>query len=180
MVFALVLLVGCSAGTDSARSVATSQHDKGIDPRLAAKLQGILDTERERFAAGGASAAVVIPGEGIWLGASGVADPRTSEPVTTKTAFAIGSVTKTFIAALVLDLAEDRLLSLDDRLARWLPSFPRAKRITIRELLNHTSGVFDITEDRSFLQRAARAPPRAMDPPPNALLRQAAAVQTGD
>jgi D-alanyl-D-alanine carboxypeptidase len=41
----------------------------------------------------------------------------------------------------VLKLAEKGLLHLDDPLARWLPQFPRASRITIRELLNHTSGV---------------------------------------
>jgi D-alanyl-D-alanine carboxypeptidase len=57
------------------------------------------------------------------------------------------------VAALVLELAEDGVLSLDDRLARWLPAYPRAERITLRQLLNHTSGVPNMTESSAF-QRA--------------------------
>jgi D-alanyl-D-alanine carboxypeptidase len=125
---------------------------QGVDSRLAAKLQEILDKNRELFAAGGASAAIVIPGEGLWAGASGIADPSTGDPVTPRTVFAIGSVTKTFIAALVLKLSEDGIVGLDDQLARWLPQFPDANRITVRELLNHTSGVFDVSEDPAFLE----------------------------
>jgi D-alanyl-D-alanine carboxypeptidase len=107
----------------------------------------------------GAAAAVVVPGEGTWSGASGVADKETEEAVTADTLFAFGSVTKTFVAALVLDLAEDGVLRLDDPLAKWMPSFPRARAITVRQLLNHTSGVYDVTENPAFF-RAQIADPR--------------------
>ena len=43
-------------------------------------------------------------------------------------------------------------MRLDDQLARWLPQFPDANRITVRELLSHTSGVFDVSEDPAFLE----------------------------
>jgi D-alanyl-D-alanine carboxypeptidase len=158
----ILIMSACSGGSASGTQSQTgTSRGHGVGSRLASKLQEILDKNRELFAAGGASAAVVIPGEGLWAGASGIADPSTGDPVTRRTLFAIGSVTKTFIAALVLKLSEDGLVRLDDRLARWLPQFPDANRITVRELLNHTSGVFDVSEDPAFLE-AQFAHPRQL------------------
>jgi D-alanyl-D-alanine carboxypeptidase len=57
--------------------------------------------------------------------------------------FAIASISKTFVAALILRLAEEGALSVDDRLSRFLPAFPRANRITLRQMLSHTSGIHD-------------------------------------
>jgi len=62
----------------------------------------------------------------------------------------VGSITKTFIAALILDLAEENLLSIDDPLATWLPDYPNAANITLRQLLSHTSGVFDYFKHGSY------------------------------
>jgi D-alanyl-D-alanine carboxypeptidase len=113
------IMSACSGGSASGTHGQTGTSKvQGVDSRLASKLQEILDKNRELFAAGGASAAIVIPGEGLWAGASGIADPSTGDPVTRRTVFAIGSVTKTFIAALVLKLSEDGLVRLDDQLAR--------------------------------------------------------------
>ena len=172
---AAVFAWGCSTGGDPAgedgRSAAQASEraawttdtvqrgDAGFDPKLAAALQSVLDEERERYAVAAAAAAVVVPGKGIWSGASGLADRKTKEPVTPRTLFAFGSVTKPFVAAVVLDLAEDGVLRLDDPLARWMPSYPRARSITIRQLLNHTSGVSDFVENPAFL-RAQLAEPR--------------------
>jgi D-alanyl-D-alanine carboxypeptidase len=160
-VLSAFFVTGCfSAQGQSGSSTSSEQQTtEGVDRELAATLQNILDENRELFAAGAASAAVVIPGQGTWLGASGVANPKTGEPVTTDTAFALGSVTKTFIAALVLKLSEEGVLGLDDPLTRWVPRFPGANGITIRQLLNHTSGVFDVTEDPAFFE-AQLANPR--------------------
>jgi D-alanyl-D-alanine carboxypeptidase len=160
-VLSALFVTGCFSAQDQSGSSTSSdrQTTEGVDRELAATLQNILDENRELFAAGAASAAVVIPGQGTWLGASGVANPKTGEPVTTDTVFALGSVTKTFIAALVLKLSEEGVLGLDDPLTRWVPRFPGANGITIRQLLNHTSGVFDVTEDPAFLE-AQLANPR--------------------
>jgi D-alanyl-D-alanine carboxypeptidase len=153
--FTALVLVACSGGGESAEDdhATTAKHDApGFDANLSSTLQEILDDERERFAAPGASAAVVVPGEGVWTGVSGIADRKTNEPVTRETAFAIGSVAKTFVAALVLDLAEEGIIDLDDSVARWVPRFPHSRFITIRQLLNHTSGIFDVTENPAFLE----------------------------
>jgi D-alanyl-D-alanine carboxypeptidase len=123
---------------------------EGLDGELAAELQRTLDEERARWQIPGAVAAVIVEGEGEWVGASGKADLETGEAMTPETLFGIGSITKSFVAALMLELAEDKVISLDDRLARWLPEYPRADRITLRQLLNHTSGVPNMTESRAF------------------------------
>src|SRR5256885_15403681 len=75
----------------------------------------------------------------------------TAEPVTAwvpgsadeEPAYLAYSITKTFIAALVLLLRDERRVSLDDRLARWFPALAGAERISLRQLLNHTAGVPD-------------------------------------
>ena len=105
----------------------------------------------------GASAAVVIPGEGIWTGSSGVADIRAHRPVTDRTLFAAGSITKTFVAALMLKLVERDVLHLDDRLSRWVPEFPNSRQITLRQLLNHTSGTSDFVDEPAFAAAQERS-----------------------
>lgn len=62
----------------------------------------------------------------------------------------IGSVTKTFTGTLVLQLAQEGLLSLDDPVSNHLDGVPRGENITIRMLLNMTSGIADYTEDPEF------------------------------
>jgi D-alanyl-D-alanine carboxypeptidase len=67
----------------------------------------------------------------------------------------IGSVTKTFVAAVILTLAEDGALGLDDKLSKWVPDVAGSDGITIRQLLDHSSGLFNYTEDKTFW----KAPP---------------------
>lgn len=62
----------------------------------------------------------------------------------------IGSVTKTFVAAVVLTLARDGALGLDDAVSKWLPDVPGLDGITLRQLLHHSSGLFNYTDDAQF------------------------------
>ena len=64
----------------------------------------------------------------------------------------IGSVTKTFTAAVILSLAKDGVLGLDDKLSKWVPDVTGGDAITLRQLLDHQSGLFNYTEDTAFLQ----------------------------
>jgi D-alanyl-D-alanine carboxypeptidase len=93
--------------------------------------------------------------------ARGFADRGRSRPIAAGDRFRIGSVTKTFVAALVLKLAEDGRLRLDDPVERWLPGLiPNGRAITVRHLLSHTAGLFDYVED----PRVFRDPDRRWDP----------------
>jgi len=119
-----------------------------LDAARAKALQAALDAIRKVGRYPGTSAAIVFPDGSIWTGVSGYAVLASKKPLTADTLFSVGSVSKTFVAALVCRLAMDGTIGIDDPLARYLPTFPNAAHITIRELLNHTSGiedVFDVT-----------------------------------
>ena len=88
--------------------------------------------------------------EGTWT--AGTADLATGRPVIASDTFRIASISKTFTATVVLQLVEEGVLSLDDTLSEFNNGFgvPLADRITVRQLLNHTSGLGDWTESTGF------------------------------
>ena len=115
-----------------------------------ASLRRTVDSIRVATDIPGASVALVLADGRTWAAASGVATGA-GAPVSTDMVFEIGSVTKTFVAALVLDLAAAGVLSLDDPLSRWVPGFPHADGVTIRHLLQHTSGLHNYAETAGYI-----------------------------
>ena len=79
----------------------------------------------------------------LYRQARGLAQMELGVPLTPEHVFRIASITKIFTAATVLKLAEQGKLSLDDTLAVYLPDFPHAGEITLRQMLNHTAGISD-------------------------------------
>ncbi|MEU4210955.1 serine hydrolase domain-containing protein [Streptomyces sp. NPDC026206] len=89
---------------------------------------------------------------GTWNGSAGVADLRTHRQRLPQDRFRIGSISKAFVSTVLLQLEAEGRLGLDDKVERWLPGVVHGNghdgsRITIRSLLNHTSGVFNYTDD---------------------------------
>lgn len=116
---------------------------------LEIQLQSVLEEGLEKFNVKGVSTAVIIPGREIWLGTAGTS--HEDVPVDPGMISAIGSITKNAVAALALELAEDGVLSLDDPLSRWLPEYPYVdSRTTIRQLLNHTSGIYHFWSNQAL------------------------------
>jgi D-alanyl-D-alanine carboxypeptidase len=106
------------------------------------RVLGQLVTGPYRVAPG--AVAYVAGPRGVWIGSSGWADVGKHTPMTQDARSRLGSVSKLWTAVVVLKLAEEQKLSLDQTVARWLPGlFPYGSRITVRELLNHTSGMID-------------------------------------
>ncbi|MFD8214834.1 serine hydrolase domain-containing protein [Streptomyces sp. NPDC059697] len=92
---------------------------------------------------------------GTWSATAGVGDVRTRTPRGTADHYRVGSITKTFVSTVLLQLEAERRLSLDDKVEKWLPDVVRGhghdgRRITVRQLLNHTSGIFNYTADEDF------------------------------
>ncbi|WP_051966198.1 serine hydrolase domain-containing protein [Kitasatospora mediocidica] len=88
--------------------------------------------------------AEVRDGAGTWHGTSGVADLADGQRATAEDRFRIGSVTKSFVATVVLQLVAEHRIVLDDPIERDLPGVvANGQNITVRELLNHTSGLAD-------------------------------------
>jgi len=110
----------------------------------------------------GLTAGELPPGMIVWIdapayqfaGASGSADLLNGTPMPPEGAFRIGSITKMFTAAVIVQLAEDGVLTLDDPLAQWLPEvaaqLPYGDQITLRHLLTHTSGLFNVVEHEAY------------------------------
>jgi D-alanyl-D-alanine carboxypeptidase len=118
-----------------------------------AQLQQILDQQRSGLHIPGASATVMFPDGSVWKAGSGLAQITTSEASTAKIPFVIGSLTKTFVTAAIMQLADEGTLSIDDPLSNWLPDYPRADEITLRELLGHASGVYNYFEYPTYNKR---------------------------
>ena len=115
---------------------------------LTERLQRIVERAVDRHKPGypGALLYVAAPELGVWSGAAGVANVETGEAMRSDSKFGIGSITKTFVSVVTLQLVEEGLLSLDDPLPEVLPvqtaaKFADSDRITVRMLLNHTSGI---------------------------------------
>ena len=92
---------------------------------------------------------------GIWKATSGVGDLRTDKPRSAHDRYRVGSITKTFVSTVLLQLEAEGRLSLDDKVDKWLPSLVRGnghdgREVTLRQLLNHTSGISDYTNDETF------------------------------
>jgi CubicO group peptidase (beta-lactamase class C family) len=95
----------------------------------------------------GAAALVVRNGRPVFRRGYGVTELRTLHPIDTKTNFRLASFTKQFTAACIMLLAHDSKLHYDDHLIDFFPEFPEyGKSITVRNLLNHTSGLPDYGE----------------------------------
>ncbi|AMM91693.1 D-alanyl-D-alanine carboxypeptidase [Peribacillus simplex] len=99
--------------------------------------------------------AEIHKGGKTWSYAAGIADLSTKKPMKTDFRFRIGSVTKTFIATVLLQLAGENRLNLDDSIEKWLPGVIQgngydSNQITIRQILNHTSGIADYIKSKDF------------------------------
>jgi CubicO group peptidase (beta-lactamase class C family) len=93
----------------------------------------------------GASVAISEGGKIVYEGQRGLADIGKKEPIAASTVFRIGSITKQFCSAVLLQLANEGKVGLDDPLSKYLPSYPNGSAITVRQLLNHTSGIQSYT-----------------------------------
>lgn len=107
------------------------------------ELQRLLDHVRKEAGAPGAILGVDAGDGSLKVVASGLADREAGRPMTPDMPYFLGSITKTYTVVVVLRLAEEGRLSLDDPVARFLPAFPEGSKITIRHLLTHTSGLKD-------------------------------------
>lgn len=125
-------------------------------PRAA--LNERLDQLRERLQVPGVSVAIRWDDGRVWLGASGMANTAAATPVTPDTGFGYASVSKTYTGAVILQLVEEGLIGLDHSAARWLPAAKLDPRITIRMLLDHTSGLTDFFFNPTIDRRLLAAP----------------------
>jgi len=132
---------------------------QSFDPALASQLQNKIDNFRTANNIKGISASVIYPGRGTWKGVSGISHAGTS--ITSDMLFGIASNTKLFTGVLLLKLAESNIIQLDDSLHQYLPTFNHIdSNITIRQLLNHTSGLDDVSSVQGYADSMLTNPNR--------------------
>lgn len=131
--------------------------------QLAVKLADRLLVDLNRLEIPGLQIAV-IKDDTLTELAIGTEDYQRNIPLKSSSLLPIGNITVTFTAAVILKLAEEKLLNLDDKLARWFSDFPLAHHISLRSLLNHTSGIYDFTNSISFKVITALNPNKIWQP----------------
>jgi len=135
----LMLVVGLIGSPIVAGALRARAGQNALDQALA--------SARARVGAPGAEAAVVACGRVVWVGFSGVTDVRSRRPVTGRTLFVLASSTKTITATMIMGLVQAGRLSLSTPLARFYPRLSNASRITVRNLLDMTSGLPDYLDN---------------------------------
>jgi D-alanyl-D-alanine carboxypeptidase len=160
--------VSSSAAADAGHSAAQDEMDAQVQQE---GVPGVLGEAQD--------------GGGVWHGASGVADRGTGRPPMPHDKFRIGSLTKPFIATVMLQLQSEGTVDLDAPVERWLPGTVRGggqdgRRVTVRQLLGHTSGLYDFTADRRMRREyfgPGFAAHRYDTHPPKSLVRTAMSHQ---
>lgn len=136
---------------------------QSFSPALATMLQDTLTFIGSFPGTKGASMSVTCPGQGTWQGTVGLS--HAGVPINTNMEFALESNSKLFTSVILLKLQEDNLINLDNPISTYLPSYPNVNQnITIRQLLNHTSGVADPFASQPFLDSLNSAPGRLWTP----------------
>jgi len=137
-VFFAVLIIACTS-----TAYAESLSYREVDKTLQAKVDKIF-ADWDKPDTPGCALAVIHNGEIVYKRGYGTANLDYNIPITSKTAFDIGSTSKQFTAACIALLTEEKKLSLDDDIHTYIPELPEYESpITIRHLLHHTSGIRD-------------------------------------
>ena len=146
IIFFAILLSAC---------VTTDENYESIKPVFGPALSQVLQNSLEKSAviqkADNLSASLYISDRCQWQGTVGFVNQDADRPVSADTLYSFGSITKTFIAAIILQLVEEKKLALDDELGKWLKAYRNIDpELTIRQLLNHGSGLYNFTENEKF------------------------------
>ena len=155
---------GSRTTTSSARSSssrARSQPTVSTPDALAAELERLVRREQHDKRLPSITAAVLRDGERIWETAVGAADVKAKQEATPDTQYRLGSITKTFTAAAIMQLRDEGKLDLEDTLDKHIDGV--AHTPTLRRLLSHTSGMQRETHDDAWLHARFAAVPELLE-----------------
>ena len=168
-----VLLVGAlvgggdtdaaDAGTKTDATATSALSSAALPPRERARLNAAVHRGFREAAAPGVIVGVQTP-KGRWVKAIGIANERSKAPMRVSMHQRIGSVTKTFMGALLMQLAGEHKLSLDDKISQYIEGVPNGDTMTLRQVADMTSGVASYTADPTFMQALFSDPQRRWRP----------------
>lgn len=156
VVAAFLLLAVPSIPAESQQSLPSpAPTDMGLAARVDSIARHFLRVE----AVSGFTLGVLRGRDTIVLRGYGMADREANRAASPSTSYQLGSITKQFTAAAVLQLVEQKRLSIDDSVGAILPQYPTWRGITIRQLLNHTSGIVPFNTSPQWLPRRMESLP---------------------
>ncbi|HAD14593.1 MAG TPA: hypothetical protein DCF33_19380 [Saprospirales bacterium] len=163
----VLLLPNACQKVEIGHTEACTNIPAGIMHPKAAAYQAVVDKYTAKGLPG--ISILIRDQNGVWVGASGKADISKNIDMSPCTVSKAASVTKTFIAALALKLVEEGKFGLDDPLTKWLPAktldkLKNTRECTVRQLLNHTTGIADVIEDNGFYLAVLNNPARKWHP----------------
>ena len=133
-------------------------------PAYASGLQAELERVVEQSTAPAALVVVRSPRFGDATFTFGTAELGETAPVSTQDHFRVGSVTKTMTATVILQLVQEGLLALDDPVSTYVEAVPGGDAITIAQLMDMRSGLYDYTDDTEWAQATDAEPDRVWSP----------------
>ncbi|KDA05099.1 beta-lactamase [Microbacterium sp. CH12i] len=156
---ALLLVVGCAASaapSQTSPATAAPEFIRPVAPEgelpndLQAELQQVIDTTMAEYGVPGAAVGVWIPGEGSWTSLTGFSDIAAQAPIDPDMTWPLRSVTKSYTVTLILQLVDERKVSLDDTIDQYVDNITNGDQITIRQLAEMSSGNHDYTNTDGF------------------------------
>lgn len=158
-----IALAGCgssgsSSTSDSTAASATSSAAGSQAPADTAQLQQVVDDYAADHFLPGSVVGVWRPGQDDAVITQGYANVEAKTPMKADDTFIIASVTKSFVGTVALQLIGEGKLSLDSKLSEFQPDFPNGQNITVEQLLNMTSGIYDYSTDPAVVQQLAENP----------------------
>lgn len=133
-------------------SPEVSSLDVPANPAFTQQVQPSLIARLKELRVPGAVVFVENPLVGNWTAAFGTSNLATNAPISADMHFRIGSITKTFTSTVILQLIDEGRLRLDDTIGKFRWGIPNGNQITIRQLLNMTSGLYNYSEDQDFVK----------------------------
>jgi D-alanyl-D-alanine carboxypeptidase len=131
--------------------VLASCGEREIDGLTRKKIDDIVSAQMAAKHLPGVVVGVWMPGQGQYIRAYGTADLPSSARMTDVIQVRIADITKTFTSLVIMKMADNGTLSLDDRIESYVPGVTNGELITLRQLLNMTSGIFNYMEDAQFI-----------------------------
>lgn len=139
----LVVLGACASPEPESAPVTSPAATAPLPSAVTTQLEAQLAAGIEEYGAPGSVMHVCAPGYADWSTAVGVADVEKQTPMTPDLEWGIRSITKSYTVTMILQLADEGLLSLDDTIDTWVAGIPNGSEVTLRQLAAMTGGVPD-------------------------------------
>jgi D-alanyl-D-alanine carboxypeptidase len=146
-VFVGLMLIFCLAISACGSSTGTQATAPNA---LGQRLQPLVEAQMKAMQVPGAAIFVQGAGSQSWAANLGTSNLATHAPMSPDMHFRIGSITKTFVGTVILQLVDEGKIKLDDPISKYQPEVPNGNNITVREVLNMSSGLYSYSDDDGF------------------------------